>query len=1039
MEVKKRSIVYVLVVLFVLSTAVFAANTGKIVGRVTDSADDPLMGTNVIVEGTTLGATTDLDGNYFILNVHPGKYTLKASMLGYTSVVYNEVQVSTERTTKLNFNMSETIMEAGEEVTYVAKRPMIRKDMTDSRTTRTAEDMKLMPVENIQQVVRLTAGTIGQNFRGGRATEVNYIVDGASMVDPMTGNYEGYIPAIAFEEVNVITGGQSVEYGNALSGVVNQVTKEGTDRIDGSISARTNDFGGGRQFVGERDQLKDIQASISGPVPFFEKTNVGELYYLLSGQYFDTRGRFDNDDSTLTSAFGKLTYKISPRHKLTFSGTVSNAQYSYYINLWRKPTYEDRLGEFNPYLADGTLDPDNPFVDDEGNPWYGNGKVDTEDTNGNGVIDPGENLDGDDNIIDTEDLNHNFRLDSHRMLDHVPFYTHHTDQFSVKWNHTINQRTFYELSLSRYKTAMHYNTRERYNEDSNGNGMLDLELKYSSINEIPADVWNRSYTDMAGNVIPYRDLLMAEGAQDNPDFVYFDFNRNGVYENEDLNGNELWDWRVYGPQHDLFQDNNDNGYIDASEDGPRDTWLLWEDINFNSNTRDNDDFYLYSDGKTYNRARWNNDHKITWTFKGNITSQVHKFHQIKAGTELQFLELFDHDVDMASGGNVYGQNISAEPRLYGAWIEDKMEFEGMVVNAGIRMDIFDINWDDYPADITDPVEDPSSGGEVKNPVAVDPKYYWGPRLGVAFPITERDLLSFNYSRNFQIPILRFAFTNVNWDFSGAFPLVGNVNLEPERTTAYELTLRHQFAPDLALVGTGFYKDISGLTDTRQVFYDPRNWYGLYINLDYGNVRGFELSLEKRFSNFYSGTVSYTYSVAKGKASESRQNYENAWADNVIKTTENYLDWDQRHTMYGSVQFMIPKGTKPFGQKWMDEWMLSLIGRYGSGMPFSSPSKDKDPPINDVRLPYTLSFDGRIQKRYSITENFAALVYLQGYNIFNHNNIDQRFFQDNADTGWYLENDADNDGQPDKDVDGKHNDPQYWERGRYFQLGFGFEF
>ncbi len=217
-----------------------------------------------------------------------------------------------------------------------------------------------------------------------------------------------------------------------------------------------------------------------------------------------------------------------------------------------------------------------------------------------------------------------------------------------------------------------------------------------------------------------------------------------------------------------------------------------------------------------------------------------------------------------------------------------------------------------------------------------------------------------------------------------------------------------------------------------------NWLAFYVNQDYGNIRGFEINLDKRFSNFYSGNVNYAYSIAKGKSSSFRQNYDNSWAGNVLRTTESYLDWDQRHTVNGNIQFMIPKGTRPFGISALDEISLSLIGRYGSGLPFSSPPHSLDPPVNDERLPSTLSFDGRVQKRHGFSENLAAFVYLQVYNIFNRSNMDQEYFQDFADVEWYLA-DQDGDGEADLDVDGKYDDPFYWERSRYFQLGFGVEF
>jgi len=1006
MGIGKRTLLGLLsaAMLLSLTSVATAQQKGKIVGRVVDNAtSEPLIGVNVVVLGTMHGATTDLDGIFFILNVPPGEYDVEASMLGYNKVKFTGVRVSEGRTTNLNYRLDEMILQAGEDVTYIAKRPLIAPDMTDSRTTRTSDDIQLMPVENIQDVIRLTPGAVGGNFRGGRASEVNYLVDGAAFMDPMTGTYEGFLPQLAFEEVNVVTGGISAEYGNALSGVVSQVTKEGSNQLSGSALFRSNDAGS--TFIGARDQMRDMQGSLSGPVPIIPD-KLGGLYFFATGQYFDTRGQYPHGDSTLTSGFGKLTYKLNPRQKLTVSGTVSNSNFTQYGHLWSKTTYEDRLDVFR----DGSIYHTN------GVPWYNNGQVDTEDVNRNGILDPGEDLDGD-GVIDSEDLNRNWDLDSFNMLDHLPFYTQHTNQFAAKWNQASSSRTFWELSVSRYQTKMHYNTREKFNEDQNGNGILDLEPQYGSIADIPSD---RLTAD--------RQYLRSN---DDQTMFWFDYNMNGIPEWEDLNGNEIWDWDVYGPNTDLFRDEDDDGYIDASQiHSDRSKWLKWSDINFNSNSRDNDDYYIYGDGKTYNRARWNNDDKVVWTYRGSLTSQVHRFHQLKTGAELKFYEIFDHDVDMASGGNVYGQNFEAEPRLYGAWVEDKMEFEGLVLNVGMRADYFDINWNDYPADITDPVTDPQSGGEVKNPVSIDPKLYWSPRLGVAFPITERDLLSFNYNRNFQVPILQYAFTNVNWDFSGAFPIVGNPNLEPERTTSYELTLRHQFSEDLVIVSTGFYKDISGLTDTRQVFYDARNWYGLYINQDYGNVRGVELSLEKRFSNFYSGNVSYTYSVAKGKSSTARQNYENAWANNLIRTTESYLDWDQRHTIYGNVQVMVPRGTRLFNSSALDEMMFSLIGRYGSGLPYSSPARDKDPPINDKRLPHTLSFDGRVQKRFSVAERVGVFFYLQAYNIFDQKNIDQRFFQANADIGWYEQFD---------DVDGKYNDPRYYQRGRLYQFGIGLEF
>jgi outer membrane receptor protein involved in Fe transport len=1055
MGIGKRLVLLLLgvgLIAFAASPAL-AQQTGKIVGKVTDTrTGQPLGSANVLVEGTKLGASTDLDGVYFILNVPPGTYTVQASILGYKPIRYENVRVSTGLTTTLDFELEETVMEAAEAVTFVAERPLIQKDQTESRTTRSAEDIEMMPVRTVNEVVQLTAGTVGGNFRGGRGSEVAYLVDGALMVDPMTGNQENNIPMIAFEEINVITGGMSAEYGNALSGVVSQVTKEGNDRLSGAMKLRTNDMAS--TFIGQHDQLKEFQGSLSGRVPFFPKS-LGDIYFFGSGLWLDTKGRFEHDDQLEGSAFGKLTYKLSPQHKLTVSGSFSNTWWNNYGHLWSRDTDEDLLAEYSPDRWDPE-DGEYPFYDANGNSWYGNGQIDMEDgfIDGvyhpelrNGILDPGEDLNGN-GFLDSEDLNNNAvrardaltdpvelsnsTPDVYNMQEHQPYFNQHTNSFSVKWNHALSSKSFYEISLSRYQTKAHYNTREKFNEDVNGNGWLDLEESYSSINEIPQDMLDQ-----------YGHLLLSNSDQS---FFWIDRNGNGVYEYEDVNGNEMWDWAEYGPNYDMIRDDDDDGFIDASQNGPRDTWLQWEDIPFNVNYRDEDDYYMYGRGTTYNRNRWNNDDKITWTVNANATGQVHRYHQLKSGIEMKFYDIVDHDVDMASGGNVYGQDIAATPRSYGGWVEDKMEFEGMIVNLGMRLDVFDVNWDRYPSDLSDPVLSADAGGsEVKDPVSLDPETYWSPRLGVAFPITERDLLSFNYSRNFQIPVFNRLFTNSNWDFSGAFPIIGNPGLEPERTTSYELTLRHQFSDDLVVVTTGFYKDISGLVDTRQVFYTSLNWYGLYINRDYGNVRGFELSLEKRFSNFYSGNISYTYSVAKGKSSSTTQGYLAAYNGTIPRTTESYLDWDQRHTVYGNLQFMVPKGTRLMGQSWLDEVSMSVIGRYGSGLPYSSPPSGLNPPVNDMRLPYTLEFDGRVQKRFSMTKSFGFYAYLAAYNMFDQRNIDQRYFQAAANIEWYENTDENNiqRGAPGyndtKDVDGQYDNPQFWQRGRRYELGVGIDF
>ncbi|MFC2170978.1 hypothetical protein ACFLQJ_03255, partial [Calditrichota bacterium] len=560
----------------------------------------------------------------------------------------------------------------------------VKKDtlILDKLTVRQSDEIESLPVNNIREVIWLTPGVNYGHFHGGYGDDVNFQVDGVSYFSPSSGFTQTYIPRLAYDRIQTINNYSSVKFGNNLSGTIIQSTRSGNEQFTGALDFRTNDLGS--TFIGERDQMKDVQGRISGKVPGFDRFNRGTMYYLLSGQYFDTDGRFENDDSTLTSAFGKITYRITPNHRLSFSSAISNSQYTHFAqgddeNLWSGTTYEDKLEMFEPLS--------NPeYIDANGDPWFGNGKVDTEDLNHNGVLDIGEDIDGD-GVIDTEDLNHNYKLDSFRMFDHCPYFQQHTERYTINWKHSLSPKTDYEIILSHSKFQQNYNTKERFNEDTNGNGIFDLELKYQNYNDIPEEILNGNYTDPDGNVIPYIDVLKPEfDAQGNPMYYYFDFNRNGVFEYEDVNGNKTWDWKSYGQDHDLFKDENNNGYIDASEGQSRDEWLQWKDINFFGNTKDAKDFYRYGSGKTYSRYRWGVAERDTWNFRGKFSTVIDGYHYINSGVDIFLLDQLGHGVDMGSGGNVYLQTADLQRKIYGFWIEDIMKYNKMILNIGLRFD-----------------------------------------------------------------------------------------------------------------------------------------------------------------------------------------------------------------------------------------------------------------------------------------------------------------------------------------------------------------
>jgi outer membrane receptor protein involved in Fe transport len=269
-----------------LITDAFSRSTGKVTGRVTeDSSGEPLIGVNVTIVGTQLGAMTDTDGYYVILNVRPGTYEIRASYLGFQTQLVQNVRVSIDQTTTINFSMTETVL-SGVEAVVIAERPIVRRDLTSSSVSVSAREISLLPVENFSDIVNLQAGVVNGHFRGGRLGEVAYLVDGIPINDSFDNSFAYQVENNSIQEVEVISGTFNAEYGQAQSGVVNIVTKDGGRELEGNFSAYTGDYlttnTGDFQNIGNLSpaHVYDLQGTISGPVPLFKEN----LRFFFSGR-----------------------------------------------------------------------------------------------------------------------------------------------------------------------------------------------------------------------------------------------------------------------------------------------------------------------------------------------------------------------------------------------------------------------------------------------------------------------------------------------------------------------------------------------------------------------------------------------------------------------------------------------------------------------------------------------------------------------------------------------------------------------------------
>ncbi len=401
---------------------------GTLKGSITDAkSGESLPGVNVMVQGTYHGAATDLDGNYTILNLSPGTYTVEVSMIGYKQVQHTGVMIQAAETTSLDFKLEETILALGQELVVIGEKPLFDIEETASRRSLSRREIEVEAVESVRDIIAnqvgITKSDDAIHIRGGRAHENALLVDGISVQDAFSGTGFGLeLSTQSIEELEVITGGFNAEYGQAMSGIINIKTREGGDAYTGGLTYKRDHFGGigsdaflvGAFSDENRHSFNTdiVEASLSGPEPLTQKilpalgirlpgqlSFLGNLFMMTSDTYLEKSARqlfsstfhgsrFAPKQQNNWSGFLKLTYKVSPTIKLTLSGNQSVA-----INQNTR-----------------SLQTNLEFVEPQ----------------------PG------------------FPFRYSENLDNFNTFTHINKQLALSWTHTINTQTFYELKFSRF-------------------------------------------------------------------------------------------------------------------------------------------------------------------------------------------------------------------------------------------------------------------------------------------------------------------------------------------------------------------------------------------------------------------------------------------------------------------------------------------------------------------------------------------------------------------------------------------------------------
>ena len=399
----------ILSLILLLSVITFAGNTGKIIGRVSDAlSGEAVIGVNVLVVGTTRGAVTDIDGKYTIIGIPIGSYTVRASQVGYGSYEVKDVKVGADETTPLNFKLTSSEVQL-QGVVVTADQNLVNSMTTGSTRTVNEKSIQSIPnVKSVEDVLKLQAGVVKQGnnlfLRGGRANEVQYLVDGIptnsilGSSGELTGNINSQMQKIyagmqsgvigggssglavssnAIQSVSVQTSGFDADYGNAQSGIINIVTKSGSDKYTGSIGGRTDRIFGKNQneayssfsFGGPEPLTKYVipgfGIKIPGNITFFISSDMNrsdgayryshndfynpierkvELNGFLGGLMNGLGFKFRNNQSNSFTFNSKIKYDISGNDQVSFGYRASVNSKHDYFSFWKYRADSSTLG-----------------------------------------------------------------------------------------------------------------------------------------------------------------------------------------------------------------------------------------------------------------------------------------------------------------------------------------------------------------------------------------------------------------------------------------------------------------------------------------------------------------------------------------------------------------------------------------------------------------------------------------------------------------------------------------------------------------------
>ena len=1034
-----------LIALILLPTMIFAqSTTAKLAGVVADADGNPLVGANVVVEGSNLGAATDELGRYYILDVPVGNYDLRAEYIGYTTVVESGVRTSVGFTTTVDFNLDVAAV-AGQAVTVTRERPLINPNATNTTRVIDKELIDAFAVRGVSNIVNLQTGVVNGYFRGSRSSDSRYYVDGVPVKDVYTGsNLLNGNSQAALQEVSVQTGGFSAEYGGANGGIVNITTKTGGT----SWTSR----------VGYESSI----GSDSG-------TNPDKLYS-------DGASNFNFDFGGPLSENVRVYMSVENRQK---GGDLS---YSYYpqmdATLLTEVPAEYYTGDAKPSLQYGT------------------------DENGNKIIHIEEVL-RQKNIYDASaglDTTYVVYSNYRRMYGQQPqddseritFNANMTMDFGPLRLKLGSQR--YDFEGNSYSWGRVYGGTDGtfINKSDFSMGYLNARYTISPLSYIKASLSRQSYDTVSGNRNYLHDIeAYGKRSASRGDANYFlrdNSFRNPITPDEFVSGRG----RVisaYGTQT--------TGYDTRKSITNTFSFDYTNQIGYNElklgGSIDNHEISRYGlNAAGVARAIFQVDRY------GNRDGVVTDDEIINIGSDPKDWKFINYRSLYVTnlGYNIYGDKWNggyrqddhmiapAKPTQTRFYIQDKLEFKDVVVQLGLAFETIDTG-----AMAPDSDNDGYGDSDGFNYLYFDRQrvnrngdgrgnYVWKkvkketathPRIGFSFPVSDRTVFRANYGTHWQSVPMTYLYLSDSQ--LSADILAGNATdsenpaLKPERSTQYEIGIEQRVGAFASVKVEGFYKeskDYLTLLNRTEAFTNTggadtqQNW-AQYQNGDVMVSQGLTTNFEMRRTRGLYAQANYTYSESRGTGSYGGQNFYITWigTDDGYPKAMNLLDYDQTHTANVILDWRSPDATGLLANTGFNAVMSFGSGtRFTPSQIYSTVFENRwefpEGPVNSGTMPSYTNLDLRIDRAISLG-GLNANAYVSIFNALDTEQVNAVYNGTGnvAEDGWV----ATESGQqwlanrlaenPDVDAAAQYQDnlaaPNRWNRPRSVRVGLNISF